>query len=435
MIVNITLKNYRSLLEETSFSLVADSSKNKESNVSLIQITNKQEELRLLNVSAIYGANASGKSNLFNGLFDVINFIGKNNPKAGMKIPAYHPFKFREETINAPIEFSIEFIGKDLFKYKYKLIFDETKVIEESLHYYPNKRTKKLFRRISPKKDDLRIHTIKLGADLNNKEIPVFENQTALSKFGENIPDKIITEVYIYLTHINVINACNSYVLTSLKKEVRESIAKDNLLLSKINKLLSFSDTKLNGIYIKEIDEKNLNFKSNEDDIPEIIKQKIIEDFKFFVFGKHNYYKDNKLVRNDYPLSFNEESNGTNILLALGGKLLQVLDSGGIIFVDELETSLHPYLSKLLVSLFQNKKINKKNSQLVFTTHDTNLLDRTLLRKDQIWITEKNEAGETELFSLQDFPDIRDDTPFDKWYLAGKFGGIPSIKSLESIFE
>ncbi len=118
----------------------------------------------------------------------------------------------------------------------------------------------------------------------------------------------------------------------------------------------------------------------------------------------------------------------------MGGVILKALEYGTTLFIDELETGLHPFISKLLISLFQSKRINKKNAQLVFTTHDTNLLDRNLFRKDQFWFAEKNSQGETDLYSLQDFSDVREDTPFDKWYMAGKFGGVPNIKSLESLF-
>ena len=111
-----------------------------------------------------------------------------------------------------------------------------------------------------------------------------------------------------------------------------------------------------------------------------------------------------------------------------------MIEKGEILFVDELGNSLHTYLTKLLISLFQDTRINKKNAQLIFTTHDILLMDRTQFRRDQIWFAEKDKYGITDLFSLQDFSDVREDTPFDKWYLAGKFGGIPKIKSLDSLF-
>ncbi|NJN77602.1 MAG: ATP-binding protein [Saprospiraceae bacterium] len=136
-------------------------------------------------------------------------------------------------------------------------------------------------------------------------------------------------------------------------------------------------------------------------------------------------------MHKEAELSFKEESTGTKTVLILGGLLLETLEKGGIVFIDELDTSLHTYLAKLLVMLFQNQKVNNKNAQLIFISHDTNLLDRTLLRKDQIWFTEKDEQGVTELISLQDFTDVRQNTPYEKWYLAGKFGALPNLKSIE----
>jgi hypothetical protein len=109
------------------------------------------------------------------------------------------------------------------------------------------------------------------------------------------------------------------------------------------------------------------------------------------------------------------------------------LELGNTLIVDELDTSLHPFITKMIVMLFQSQTTNPKNAQLIFTTHDVSLLDRDLIRRDQVWIAEKSEKGSTELYSLQDF-DVREDTPFEKWYLAGKFGGLPQIKSIESLF-
>ncbi len=103
--------------------------------------------------------------------------------------------------------------------------------------------------------------------------------------------------------------------------------------------------------------------------------------------------------------------------------------------IDELDTSLHPYITKMIVMMFQSEKLNPNNAQLIFTTHDVSLLDKDLVRKDQVWIAEKNEQGATDLYSLQDFEGIPDDVSFEKWYMAGKFGGLPQIKSIESIFD
>lgn len=433
MILNVSINNFRSFKEETSFSMIAESSKSKSQNVFIQPLAEGKEQERLLKVALIYGANASGKSNFLRAIFDIRNFIcGKIKPKAGEPIPAYDSFCFAEETKDAPIVFFIEFAGKDQVKYKYELTFDREKVIKEKLSYFPNNNSKTLFNRIVPEDPKLNTHIGKLGPDLKNKEIEVFYNQTVLSRFGDDIPNQIITDVFIYFSNFEVINAHNSRMISSLMNEVSLELSRNPNLNNRIDELLKFADTGLNGVRINEISEDKLSFPDN---MPDTLKKQLISDYKYKVSFLHNYFDNGQLIGNDSPFRMEKESKGTQTIYALGGKLFQILNSGGVIFVDELETSLHPYLSKLLVSMFQNERINPKNAQLIFTTHDTNLLDHTIFRKDQVWFTEKNEFGATELYSLQDFSDVREDTPYAKWYMAGKFGGIPNIQSIESLFS
>jgi hypothetical protein len=118
----------------------------------------------------------------------------------------------------------------------------------------------------------------------------------------------------------------------------------------------------------------------------------------------------------------------------LGGLILKTLKTGGTIIFDELDTSLHPYVSRFLVLLFLDPMSNPHNAQLIFTTHEPTLMDRNLLRADQIWFADKsNPYGKTEIFSAQDFDGVREDIPFDKWYMAGKFGAIPQISEINFI--
>ena len=129
-----------------------------------------------------------------------------------------------------------------------------------------------------------------------------------------------------------------------------------------------------------------------------------------------------------------EESFGTRALFIIGCHILQALQSGSPFFVDEMDSGLHSYITQLIVDIFRNERINKKNAQLVFTTHDVNLLDQNTIRKDQVWFTEKDKFGVSEIFTLSDFDDVREDTLFAKWYLNNKFGGVPSLQSLEKLF-
>lgn len=430
MILNISIKNFRSFKDEVTFSMVAESSKSKDQNVFVQSLAKGDDSVRLLNTALIYGANASGKSNLLRALFDIISFITKVQPSAGESIAQYDPFHFDLSTMFNPVEFFIEFVGKDNVKYRYELHFNAV-VIKEELTYWPNKKQTTLFSRIPSVDKESLIHIGELGSSLGGDKIELFKNQTVLSKFGTSIPNDIISKVFIYLNKINIINSFGPVMMQNAKREVNSKMTSDNDFAKKVNELMKFADTGLEGISVTKIDESIFRFPEG---FPELEKKKIIESEKFSMNGIHKMYNADELVNNDYYFPFIEESNGTQVLHTIGGKILEVIDNGDILFIDELETSFHPYLSKLLICLFQNKRINTKNAQLIFTTHDTNLLDSTLFRKDQVWFAEKNEYGATELYSLQDFSEVREDTPFEKWYLAGKFGGVPNIKSLESLF-
>lgn len=148
----------------------------------------------------------------------------------------------------------------------------------------------------------------------------------------------------------------------------------------------------------------------------------------------HNRYEGNQYKEQVEFDLLQEESQGTKVLFALGGIILEVLDEGGTLFFDELDNSLHPNLCKFLIRLFNNPVMNPKGAQLVFATHEVTLLDKTIFRKDQIWFTQKDKFGATILYSTKDLEGVREDTNFETHYRAGKFGGRPKIKELQFIF-
>lgn len=430
MILNVEFQNYRTFKEKVDFSLIAEPTKSKDDNLFNLVI-GKNDSIRLLKTAAIFGANASGKSTLFRGLYEVLKLIVKNNNKVGDNIHAYDPFLFNDESPENPTVFAIDFIGKGDDKYRYELIFDKKNIIYELLEYYPNNKSKTLLRREVPENKDAIKHIGFIGSPSKNKKVELFHNQPLLSKFGTDIPDEIISDVFLYFQNIEVVNATNSRMLSTYNNEIKEKANKNKDFLSKLNSLIKHSDTGLNEVVVSKMDDDEINF---PDKFPENLRSQILRDFKYNLTSLHDFYQKEKLHHKEEPLPFEEESTGTKTLFVLGGVLLKAIEKGIPIFVDEIDTSLHPYLAKLLISLFQNERINTNNSQLIFTSHDTNLLDRRMFRKDQIWFAEKDEKGVSDLFSLQDFSDVRENTPFERWYLAGKFGAIPSIKSIEKLF-
>lgn len=416
MLLQLKMKNYRSYKNETVFSMEANSYAYKPDNV--FEVGNDKQMFRLLNTAIIYGANASGKSNVIRALFQVIFFI-LNKPKVDHKIKLYESFAFDIDSKDKPCEFELIFLDKNAIKYHYKFSILEDRVINEELNYYPKGKITKVFTR-DPYNEKNRVQKGFLGDSFKNKEINVFANQLILSKFGDDEPHELLTDVFLYFKSYEIINATNAVHKDFLNRKVSADLFANIYLKNRVGQLISAADTKIKSIDInhKETDEIGISIENNP----------------FQVFGIHDLYHTDNIVGEEV-LSFANESTGTQSLYVLGGKILSILESGGILAIDELDTSLHPFITKMIVMIFQNKNLNPKNAQLIFTTHDVTLLDRDLIRRDQIWISEKDEKGVSDLYSLQDFEGLREDTPFDKWYLAGKFGGLPKIESIEAIFS
>jgi AAA15 family ATPase/GTPase len=197
-----------------------------------------------------------------------------------------------------------------------------------------------------------------------------------------------------------------------LVHQVNQLLQLDQKLKRKLDKLIRIADTHIEQI---KIEEKNVDF-NFDDQVPEEIK-KIIGDNNYELFAVHKT-RDGLLE--------GEEANFPIMLV--------MLQRGSILLIDEIDNSLHPKLCKFLIKLFHHPLTNPRNAQLIFASHETTLLDRELLRKDQIWFTEKNKYGETQLFSAQDFDKVKGNEPFDLWYMQGKFGGQPNIKEVEFIY-
>ena len=381
----------------------------------------------------MYGANTSGKTNFIRGVWTLTNFIRTSLLlSADQIIEFYEPYLFDTDTEQAPTEFTITFLlpeGEIYVLYNYQVTFNRKEVLFEELTYYPKGQSHNLFTRTNERTNKSEvIHTGKLGKSLSYREIDLFRNQLLLSKFGKDIPLDILTNVYLYFNTIEVWNALDVIKIGQLRAEIAHELflPENKKLLARLNKLIRIADTKIDAISIQEPDKA---MDGLLDKLPYRPYRRSEE-----VFAQHAVYCGEKIV-STRSLSLSEESAGTKVLFALGGIILKRLELGGVLFFDELDNSLHPKLSKFLVRLFNNPISNPLNAQLVVATHEVTLLDKEVFRKDQIWFAEKNRKGETEYFCVKDFDGVRDNTPFDKWYLNGKFGGQPQIKEIEFIFS
>jgi len=169
--------------------------------------------------------------------------------------------------------------------------------------------------------------------------------------------------------------------------------------------------------------------------MPEGMKKEIINDGglkSISINTKHKKYDNNGDIIGEVIFELDkEESKGTRKFFAISAPIIDTLQHGKVLIIDELDASLHPILTQHLIQLFHDKEINKKNAQLIFATHDTNLLKPYIFRRDQIWLTEKDKYGSTDLYSLAQFKGVRAKEDFERQYIQGKYGAIPYLGKFE----
>lgn len=437
MIINFTIKNFRSIKEDTVFSLEATGSKGKSDNVAEI-LTKNGKKFRLLKTAVIYGANASGKSNVIRAYWSFRQLIAASfRYDVNDEIILAEPFELSPETESEPTEFTLNFIAWDKQQYIYSIAISKIEgIIEETLKYYPEKTQKLIYRRRGRKILSKNPDFFKGKNDVES----INPKRLFLSELG-NSGDVFWEELRNYfIAGSSALNSsANGMVrrMTENAKRIFESNEAGAIAIkNKVIKLVQLSDLGIKGLELVEEEQvvKLDNNALNEQDetYSGIRKQKRFKTF-------HDVYDNNNIIGKKQFDLIMQESTGTFALVGLSTEILLSLSQphGRPIWIDEIDNSLHPYLCRFLISLFNHPKSNPYNSQLIFATHETTLLDRNNFRKDQIWITSKDKFGCTKLYSVYDLDveGLRDDVPFDKWYMSGKFGGLPKIKELNFIFD
>lgn len=392
MLVQFKVKNVFSFKEEAVLDMTAINAY-KEHPSNLIDIGRTEKYVK---VAAVYGANASGKSNLFNAFFlfqrivtDSFNTV-KNRKRKAIE-QRYFPFSFEDKEENS--EFSVALIIGD-FEYRYGFEYNRKIIVAEWMYRVnlSTNRTSVIFERMSK--------GFEFGASVR-RECNIYRDQIpadslALS-FLSNLKLKttVFNDLYNSIDDIAVAPAyvdenndfIRDYLPTLIKRE------HENL-----TNFLTAIDT---GIKDIECDESE-------------------KPPKFYTWHKG---KDGK----DYRLSLSKESGGTIQSIMLYILVTVAIKTSSPIFIDELNLKLHPLLLKFIIDLFYDEN---SEAQLIYTTHDTTLLDKRFFRRDQIWFVEKDKFGYSELVALSDYK-VRSDASFEKDYLAGVYGGIPFLKDLK----
>ena len=387
------------------------------------------DNYRLLRSAVVYGANSSGKSNLIKALDGMRNIL-LNSVKLNDKDPLdYTPFLLSEQSEHAPTHFETEFlIGGKTYRYGFEYTLES--IVNEWL-FVKQGMTKKETTLFIRTKDGIGITD--QFVEGKGKEEATNDNRLFVSLVAQ-LGGKISKQIIEWFRSYNVISGLahqeyNGFTMRMLhdKKEGCEQA------------LSLFQKLKL-GFQELMVKESEFNVSDLPIDFPDSVKSKLSKDYSgkkmLSIKTMHNKYDSQGLIIDSVAFDKDRsESEGTKKIIDLTGPIFDSLLSGKMLIIDELDAKLHPLLTIQLVNLFNKKETNPKNSQLLFATHDTNLLNADLFRRDQIWFTEKDEFEQTDLYNLVEFklPDgtkVRNDSNLEKNYIRGRYGAIPYINEL-----
>jgi len=413
MIAEFTIENYRSFKERRTFSLIATKDKELPENT-----FDAGKKLRFLKSAVIYGANASGKSSFFNALVFFLDFSVYSSPRKQIKESiGVEPFLLSRQTESAPSSFEIIFILKNDYeetRYRYGFTVNNKEVLSEYLFAVYGVREVMLFSR-NHQEIECTTH-FKEGIRIKPS---VRSNGSFLSVCSQN-NGKISSEIVMYFLRMGVIYGQNEIAFPQT----------DNThpaYRKKIINFLKYADIQVTGFKTEPLPIYGSFFDS---DLPTTMKSKLPSDIFERVLFAHTLY-DNETPVDEKYLDETVESAGTRKLFHYSGYILDALEQGTPLFIDEFDSQLHPLIIEKIIERFNSPTDNPKNAQLIISSHAVNIMTNKLLRRDQIWFCEKDLYGATNLFSLVEYKEpVRKDSSYNKNYLRGKYGAIPSINEL-----
>ena len=449
MLIEFSVANYRSFRDEATFSMVASSLKAKYPELNEKNLFASQGGVNLLTSAAIYGANASGKSNLIAAINFMRHFvihsanIRENEKKESIEV---EPFRLSTITDTEPSFFEIVFIVKER-RYRYGFEVTANRVEAEWLYVAPKARESRLFER----EGDEIILGEKYKAEgraLAERTQPTALFLSVCAQFN----GKTAKEVLGWFRSLGIITGLGD--LDVGMRMFTESMLRDKDAAKEIAALIRQLDLGIEAIRVEKIGFPTLP--PLPDEVPEEFR-KLEEEFRKMDTAMESFQKslsefvDSKAVDSvavrtvhrkmgDAGQSEGEElfdldeqeSEGTRKLFALSGPLVDALRRGNVLIIDEMDARLHPLLTREIVRLFNDPEQNRNHAQLVFVTQDTNLLDNQRLRRDQIWFVEKDRQGVSYLYSLVEFK-VRNDATYEKDYIQGRYGAIPFLGGMRQV--
>ena len=413
MLIQFRFKNFKSFKDDTILDLSA--TKITEHADRVVQIGNE----KILPTAAIFGANASGKSNVIEAFRFMASYViesfafggESDDKKSKTKKLKQTPFLFDKDSRDAESSFEVYFISSEDLgckSYNYGFTLDQTGIVEEWLNV--KSKTARSYKPVFYRnREELDLS----GLPAKSQEIVrmTLEQETLIVSLGAKLKIAKLKCIRDWFYDTNFTNFGNPIENVFLSSLIPDGFADDKNVQKKVVDYFATFDSSIVGFNVEVI-------KSDDEDSRHIK-----------IDALHEVIGSDELA--SIPLE--EESDGTLKMFALYPALQDTLESGGVLFVDELNARLHPLLVRGFLITFLNPETNPNHAQLVFTTHDSWQLSNNLLRRDEIWFTEKEQSGVSTLYSLADFVDedgvkIRKDESYEKNYLLGKYGAIPTLK-------
>ena len=409
MLIRFSFKNFKSFKNENCLDMEATSLKEHEYNVA------KTENGEYLKVSAIYGANASGKTNVLQA-FDYMKkrILVSDDSKKNSPIDEENIYSFMIN--NDPIALEVEILAKNnkIYKYGFEVLKDT--IISEWLF---EKRVNKFYAIFERENNNVSMKPNKISDLVNIDERTLFLN--IYSKIDRNNED--FSNVYDWFVNSMYLDLGNPNFERFINNRVSLKILSDENYKKELLKFIKTFDSGIEGI------------RTTPDSIEAVKNNNGIIDIEVLHRGENGELK---------ALPFYLESNGTRKMFHLFDFFMDALKNGMVLFVDELDAKLHPLLTRYIINLFHNSKTNIGNGQLIYSTHDTVNLNKETFRRDEIWFAEKDKDGISEIYALSDYileddknagKKVRNDATYNKDYLTGRYGAIPVLEEFDIIHE
>ncbi len=418
MLIDFKVKNYRSIKDEQSLSMV--SSKQKEHLETHTFETSDPSHMRLLKTSAIYGANAAGKSNIIKALQAMQEMVVYSASKyqRGDKLPV-KPFLFDALSKDEPTEFEVFFVSEDV-RYQYGFSATQDKIVEEWLFASPKSRAQSWFARALDTKSDEASYEWQFGDKFTGKkqlwQESTRDNALFLSTAVHLNSDQL-KPVFDWFDKTLRITGVGGWDPRFTMQLCQEENYKNDIL-----QFLRTADMDIEDIEIEDD-----TYDARKDPIGQLTRTMKKISTSNSLINVKMWHKDS--TGNKVALDLKDESDGTQKLFAFIGPWLDSLEKGHVLVIDELHDNFHPLMVKFLVDLFHSNVTNKSNAQLIFTTHETSILSQDVFRRDQIWFCEKENKA-TKLYSLVEFKPRKGVTDLEKGYLSGRYGALPFFKSI-----